>query len=115
MQRNTPQPPAATPAPAPAPTQGQAPATPAAPAPQPASNDAPSQGSARYYSVHRQAGRQPDATPLPASNYLDAMPVELNETPSSDDLAQPPEPPAVMRDAQGRLRAAPLADDPMLP
>jgi len=115
LQRNTPQPPAATPAPAPAPAQGQAPATPAAPTPQPASNDAPSQGSARYYSVHRQAGRQPDATPLPAPNYLDAMPVELNETPSSDDLAQPPEPPAVMRDAQGRLRAAPLADDPMLP
>ncbi|MGX8273310.1 hypothetical protein ACWQV9_11555, partial [Brevundimonas diminuta] len=110
LQRNTPQPPAATPAPAPA--QGQAPA---APTPQPVSNDAPSQGSARYYSVHRQAGRQPDATPLPAPNYLDAMPVELNETPSSDDLAQPPEPPAVMRDAQGRLRAAPLADDPMLP
>ena len=115
LQRNTPPPPAATPAPAPA--EGQAPAAPTPqPAPQPVSNDAPvQQGSARYYSVHRQAGRQPDATPLPAPNYLDAMPVELTETPSSDDLAQPPEPPAVMRDAQGRLRAAPMADDPMLP
>jgi hypothetical protein len=77
------------------------------------SDDAPAQGGARYYSVHRQAGRQPDATPLPAPNYLDALPVELDQPIASDDLAQPPEAPAVMRDAQGRLRAAPMADDPM--
>lgn len=69
----------------------------------------------RYYSVHRQAGRQPDATPLPAPNYLNALPVELNETPSSADLAQPPGPPAVMRDAKGRIVSAPPLDGPDLP
>lgn len=130
LQRAAPPPSVAAPTPAPAaPAQPSAtPATaarapvqpaPAQPAPQPALQaspaDAPVQGSARYYSVHRQAGRQPDATPLPAPNYLDALPVELNDTPTSDDLAQPPEPPALMRDAQGRLRAAPMADDPLLP
>lgn len=116
LQRNTPQPAAPAPAPAPAPPAPNA--TPAAqpapqPAPQPVSDDAPAQGGARYYSVHRQAGRQPDATPLPAPNYLDALPVELDQPIASDDLAQPPEAPAVMRDAQGRLRAAPMADDPV--
>ncbi len=118
LQRNTPQPAAPTPAPAPAPALPAPNATPAAqpapqPAPQPVSDDAPAQGGARYYSVHRQAGRQPDATPLPAPNYLDALPVELDQPIASDDLAQPPEAPAVMRDAQGRLRAAPMADDPV--
>ena len=40
-----------------------------------------------------------------------------NDIDSADRLAEKNEgvPPAVMRDAQGRLRAAPLADDPMLP
>lgn len=127
LQRSAPQPPAPSPAPSPTPQstpRATSQATPQTPAqnpaqnppqgaPQAASNDTPAQGGARYYSVHRQAGRQPDATPLPAPSYLDAMPVELNETPSSTDLAQPPEPPAVLRDAQGRLRAAPMSDDPM--
>jgi len=105
LQRNAPQAPAAS-----APAAPEAPAP--QPAPQPASSDAPAQSGARYYSVHRQAGRQPDATPLPAPNYLDALPVELDQPIASDDLAQPPEAPAVMRDAQGRLRAAPLTDGP---
>ncbi|MCO8029423.1 hypothetical protein NI454_05595 [Brevundimonas diminuta] len=108
LQRNAPQAPAAS-----APAAPEAPAP--QPAPQPASSDAPAQSGARYYSVHRQAGRQPDATPLPAPNYLDALPVELDQPIASDDLAQPPEAPAVMRDAQGRLRAAPLTDGPDLP
>lgn len=105
LQRNAPQAPATS-----APAAPEAPAP--QPAPQPASSDAPAQSGARYYSVHRQAGRQPDATPLPAPNYLDALPVELDQPIASDDLAQPPEAPAVMRDAQGRLRAAPLTDGP---
>lgn len=119
LQRNAPQAPAASPpassqAPAPQPPQiAQQPSP--QPASQPAPSDAPAQSSARYYSVHRQAGRQPDATPLPAPNYLDALPVELDQPIASDDLAQPPEAPAVMRDAQGRLRAAPLTDGPDLP
>ncbi|WP_303717734.1 hypothetical protein [Brevundimonas naejangsanensis] len=115
LQRNAPQAPAASaPASPEAPAQQPAQTAPR-PASQPASNDAPAQGSARYYSVHRQAGRQPDATPLPAPNYLDALPVELDQPIASDDLAQPPEAPAVMRDAQGRLRAAPMTDGPDLP
>lgn len=72
------------------------------PAPRPA-DDAGS----RYYSVHRQAGREPDATTLPEPFFLDAMP---------ESLAQPPEPPAMMRDAQGRLRpvSTPDGGDPTL-
>ncbi|MBD7941827.1 hypothetical protein [Brevundimonas guildfordensis] len=112
LQRNTPQPPAAS---APAAPETPTPQQPPQAAPQPARGDAPTQSGARYYSVHRQAGRQPDATPLPAPNYLDALPVELDQPIASDDLAQPPEAPAVMRDAQGRLRAAPLTDGPDLP
>lgn len=92
----------------------------AAPSPAPAAptstDEAPTYGGgARYYSVHRQAGRQPDATSLPAPVYLDAMPVEMDQTPSSTDLAAPPEAPTLIRDAAGRLRAAPPIDDPMLP
>lgn len=47
---------------------------------------------ARYYSVHRQAGRAPDPTTLPAPFFLDSVPV---------DLAEPPPPPTLMR--QGGL------------
>lgn len=101
--------PAAAPA-AEAPTaQPQAAATPAA-----AETPAP-QGSARYYSVHRQAGRQPDATPLPAPVYLDALPVDLTTTPASPDLAEPPAAPNLIRNANGRLQALPANEDPILP
>lgn len=90
-----------------------APADPMAPRPdarifQPAPASAPQQQAAlpvsaeagpsraRYYSVHRDAGRQPDRTPLPEPVYFDSVSV---------DLAEPPalEPP--LRDAQGRRRA----------
>ncbi|WP_409020169.1 hypothetical protein [Brevundimonas vesicularis] len=50
--------------------QGQAaPASAPAPAPAPAPY-----GQARYYSVHRQYGRQPDAPPMLPPVYLDALP-----------------------------------------
>jgi hypothetical protein len=108
-------------APAPAQTQAQAAPAPAAPSrpqspaqsaaqpqPQPSQplQTAPQEG-ARYYSLHRQAGRQPDATPLPPTVYLDGLPVELTTPPPSTDLAAPPAQPALIRNSNGRLQAAP--------
>ena len=87
-------------------------AAPAA-APQQAAQLAPGEQTARYYSVHRQAGRHPDAIPAPQPTYLDALPVQMTQTPQSNDLAQPDGPPALIRNANGSLRAAPQtqADD----
>lgn len=82
----------------------------------PAQTDAATQparaGGARYYSIHRQAGRRPDAPTLPAPVYLDALPVQLNNLPQGADLAAPAAPPLLMRDAQGRLRPV-IQDDPV--
>lgn len=71
--------------------------------------------SARYYSVHRQAGRHPDAIPAPQQTYLDALPVQLTQTPQSSDLAQPDGPPALIRNANGSLRAVPQTEADNLP
>ncbi|MBB5771468.1 hypothetical protein HNP47_001437 [Brevundimonas vesicularis] len=71
--------------------------------------------SARYYSVHRQAGRHPDAIPAPQQTYLDAMPVQMAQTPQSSDLAQPDGPPALIRNANGALRAVPQTEADNLP
>lgn len=70
----------------------------------------PTQGG-RYYSVHRQNGRQPDALEMPAPNYVDALVVTMPETIASQDLAVPEQGPTLIRDAQGRVRAAPAASD----
>lgn len=67
----------------------------------------------RYYSVHRQSGRQPDRPQLPAPNYLDALPVELSTSVTSEDLATPPAAPQMIRDANGRLRAVADLEDPL--
>ncbi|KQR61120.1 hypothetical protein [Brevundimonas sp. Leaf168] len=80
-------------------------------APTPAAGD----NSARYYSVHRQAGRHPDAIPAPQQTYLDAMPVQMAQTPQSSDLAQPDGPPALIRNANGALRAVPQTEADNLP
>lgn len=90
-------------APSPAPVQAPSSAPDAA-----TPSDQADGGGSRYYSVHRQAGREPDATVLPEPFFLDVMP---------ESLAQPPEPPVMMRDAQGRLRPASTPDggDPALP
>ena len=70
------------------------------------SQAAPSgQSGARYYSVHRDAGRQPDPTVLPEPVYFDSVTL---------DLAEPPANEPVTRDAQGRRRVVPNAD-PSLP
>lgn len=87
-------------APASAPTGESAPA-PAQPSA--AANGVP----ARYYSLHRQNGRRPDAIAMPAPVYLDALPIELERAPQSEDLAEPPAAPAVLRDSNGRVRPAP--------
>lgn len=112
-----------TPAPAsvqasPAP-QGQAEAAPAPATSEPrrvamvAANpdDHPAQQGARYYSVHRQAGREPDALSLPQPTYVDALAVTAPVTIASQDLAQPDPAPTLIRDAQGRVRAQPAAPE----
>ncbi|MGZ9098574.1 MAG: hypothetical protein ACXW3O_02620 [Brevundimonas sp.] len=71
----------------------------------------PPLSSARYYSVHRQNGRQPDALEMPAPTYIDALAVSMVETPASQDLAQPDQGPTLIRDAQGRVRPTPAASD----
>lgn len=91
-------------APAPAAPSASRNAPDAAPAPAPVTAASPS--GARYYSVHRQYGRQPDAMPTPAPVYLDALPLELERTPETADLAQPPEAPTLLRDVNGRIRPA---------
>ena len=80
-------------------------------APTPTAGD----NSARYYSVHRQAGRHPDAIPAPQQTYLDAMPVQMAQTPQSSDLARPDGPPALIRNANGSLRAVPQTEADNLP
>ena len=107
-------------APAPAPAAGPsvvqpaAAAAPAAPRPRrvaEVSNSGqrpPTQGG-RYYSVHRQNGRQPDALDMPEPNYVDALVVSMPETIASQDLAAPEQGPTLIRDAQGRVRPAPAA------
>ncbi|MDP2763511.1 MAG: hypothetical protein Q8O54_01585, partial [Brevundimonas sp.] len=70
----------------------------------------PTQGG-RYYSVHRQNGRQPDALEMPEPTYVDALVVTMPETIASQDLAAPEPGPTLIRDNQGRLRPAPAASD----
>lgn len=79
----------------------------------PETGAAPSAQSARYYSVHRQAGHEPDAIRTPTPVYLDALPVQMAQTPTSADLAQPDGPPALVRNTDGSVRALPQtqADD----
>lgn len=90
--------PIAPPAPAPAPVRTAAASTPPpAPAPDRA-GDSP-----RYYSVHRQAGQDPDPIPLPAPFFLDSAPV---------DLAEPPPPPAIIRNGAGMVASVPEPDLP---
>jgi hypothetical protein len=75
------------------------------------SGERPAQQGGRYYSVHRQNGRQPDALEMPAPNYIDALAITMPETIASQDLAVPEQGPTLIRDAQGRVRAAPAASD----
>ncbi|MEQ7154831.1 hypothetical protein [Brevundimonas aurifodinae] len=73
----------------------------------PAPTMAPASGQpqARYYSVHRAAGRQPDPTVIPEPVFFDSVALDLAAPP---DIQQP------TRDAQGRRAPVPNAD-PSLP
>lgn len=71
----------------------------------------PPQQGARYYSVHRQNGRQPDVLEMPEPTYVDALAITMTVTPASQDLAQPDPGPTLIRDNQGRMRPAPAASD----
>lgn len=71
----------------------------------------PPQQGARYYSVHRQNGRQPDALAMPDPTYVDALAITMTQTPASQDLAEPEQGPTLIRDSQGRTRPAPAASD----
>ena len=70
---------------------------------------------ARYYSVHRQAGRHPDAIAAPQQSYLNALPVELTQVQASKDMAEPDAPPQLIRDANGRIRAMPQSQSDETP
>lgn len=70
-------------------------------------NGQPTQ-TARYYSVHRPAGRQPDPVALPDQVTLDEL--QLTEMPASVDLAEPQAGPTLMRNAEGRLVPVPGQD-----
>ena len=71
----------------------------------------PPQQGARYYSVHRQNGRQPDTLAMPEPTYVDALAITMTQTPASQDLAEPEQGPTLIRDSQGRNRPAPAASD----
>lgn len=71
----------------------------------------PPQQGARYYSVHRQNGRTPDELVMPEPTYVDALAITMNQTPASQDLAQPDQGPTLIRDNQGRVRQAPAPSD----
>lgn len=66
----------------------------------------PPRESARYYSVHRAEGRQPDPIAMPASVYLDNAPV---------DLAEPPATPVRTRTVNGQAQVIVPNQDPNLP
>ena len=75
------------------------------------SGQRPPQQGGRYYSVHRQNGRQPDGLQMPEPTYVDALAVTMPETIASQDLAAPEQGPTLIRDAQGRMRQVPAAPD----
>lgn len=88
---------------------GDAPAS--SPSPAPVQQAAVSGAPTRYYSLHRQNGRQPDPIAMPAPVYLDALPVEMERAPASEDLAEPPAAPTLLRDVNGRVRPVPQTSD----
>ncbi|WP_374513206.1 hypothetical protein [Brevundimonas sp.] len=114
--RLAPRPPAPVPATEPEPSDDRG-ADQTPPAPRPvaavAANpaDRPQPQGARYYSVHRQNGREPDAVALPEPSYIDALAITMTEAPTTPDLAAPDPGPTLIRDVQGRVRAQPAAPE----
>lgn len=106
MQRDAPAASAPTPGP-----RGEAEPTPPRPAQPAVPGDGPQRQGARYYSVHRQNGRAPDALDMPAPNYVDALVVSSIDTIASQDLAEPAAGPTLIRDRDGNMRSAPAPSD----
>lgn len=110
----------ATPPPPPEPVQESPPSAPRAEAPaRPGpvmavvnSGEAPpARSGGRYYSVHRQNGREPDPLAIPEPTYVDGLVVSEIETMASQDLAAPEQGPTLIRDRNGNMRAAPAPSD----
>lgn len=108
MQQTPPPPPEPAPAAEP---RSEAPAQPRRVAEVANSGERPAQQGARYYSVHRQNGREPDALIMPTPTYVDALVVSMTDIPASRDLAEPEQGPTLIRDQNGNMRAAPAASD----
>ncbi|CAN5336392.1 hypothetical protein BH09PSE1_BH09PSE1_08160 [soil metagenome] len=68
--------------------------------------DPPREG-ARYYSVHREAGREPDPLTLPESVFIGGG--------ATQDLAEPPPTPVTTRTVNGRAQVIVPNQDPTLP
>jgi len=75
------------------------------------SGERPSREGARYYSVHRQNGREPDAMVMPEPTYVDALVLTMAETPATQDLAEPEAGPTLIRDRNGSMRPVPASSD----
>jgi len=75
------------------------------------SGEAPPPQGGRYYSVHRQNGREPDALTMPEPTYVDALVVSSVDTLASQDLAEPEPGPTLIRDRNGSVRPAPASSD----
>jgi hypothetical protein len=110
MQQSPPPPPQSAPQTPPAPRAE------AAPQPRPVieaanAGNAPTREGGRYYSVHRQNGREPDALTIPEPTYVDGIVASGIETIASQDLAEPDQGPTLIRDRNGNMRAAPAPSD----
>jgi len=75
------------------------------------SGDGPTRQGGRYYSVHRQNGREPDTLTIPEPTYVDGIVASGIETIASQDLAAPEQGPTLIRDRNGNIRAAPAPSD----
>lgn len=69
-------------------------------------NQPPREG-ARYYSVHREAGHEPDPLTLPESVFIGGG--------TTTDLAEPPPTPVTTRTVNGQSRVIVPSQDPTLP
>ena len=76
-----------------------------------ASGEGPPRQGGRYYSVHRQNGREPDALSMPQPTYVDALVVSSIDTLASQDLAEPEPGPTLIRDRNGSMRPVPASSD----
>jgi len=74
----------------------------------------PAREGPRYYSVHRQAGHEPDPTQIPESVYA-VIPEGAFLDAARTDLADPPAAPVATRTINGRIQQVNRGDDGSLP